>query len=33
MKLRPVGAQSFHLDGRTHMTKLIVASFNFANAP
>ena len=33
MKLRPVGAESFHANGRTvHMTKLIVAFRNFANA-
>ena len=25
MKIRPVGAESFHADGRTDMTKLIVA--------
>ena len=38
MKIRPVGAQSFHTDrqtdgranGRTAMTKLIVAFRNFA---
>jgi len=33
MKIRPVGAQFFHADGRTDMTKLIVAFGNFANAP
>jgi hypothetical protein len=37
MKLRPVGAEMFHvdrrMDGRTDMTKLIVAFRNFANAP
>jgi hypothetical protein len=33
MKFRPVGAELFHADGRTDMTKLIVASRNFANAP
>jgi hypothetical protein len=32
MKIRPVGAE-FHADGRTDMTKLIVAFRNFANAP
>ena len=30
MKNRPVGAELFHADGRTDMTKLIVA---FAKAP
>jgi hypothetical protein len=33
MKIRPVGAELFHLDGQTDMTKLIVAFRNFANAP
>jgi len=35
MKIRPVGAELFHADGRTdrHTTKLIVAFRNFANAP
>jgi Fe-S-cluster formation regulator IscX/YfhJ len=37
MKIRPVGAELFHADGRTDrqtdMTKLIVAFSNFANAP
>jgi len=37
MKLRPVGAELLHADGRTDgqtdMTKLIVAFLNFANAP
>jgi len=33
MKIRPVGAELFHADGRTDMTKLIVAFRNFANAP
>ena len=36
MKVRPVGAELFHADrrtnGRTDMTKLIVAFRNFANA-
>jgi len=32
MKLRPVGAELFHADRRTDLTKLIVASRNFANA-
>ena len=37
MKIRLVGAELFHADvradGRTDMTKLIVAFRNFANAP
>jgi hypothetical protein len=37
MKIRPVGADLFHADGRTDrqtdMTKLRVAFRNFANAP
>jgi len=33
MKIRPVGAELFHADGRTDMTKLIVASRNFTIAP
>jgi len=37
MKIRPVGAELYHVerraDGRTDMTKLIVAFRNFANAP
>jgi len=37
MKIRPVGAELFHGDGRTDgridMTKLIVAFLNFANVP
>ena len=28
-----MGAELFHVDGRTDMTKLIVAFRNFANAP
>jgi flagellar basal body rod protein FlgG len=32
MKIRPVRAELFHVDGRTDMTKLIVAFRNFANA-
>jgi len=32
MKIRPVGAELFHADGRTDMTNLIVAFPNFANA-
>ena len=33
MKIRLVGAELFHADGRTDMTKLIVAFRNFAKAP
>jgi hypothetical protein len=37
MKIRPVGAELFYADrrteGRTEMTKLIVAFRNFAKAP
>jgi len=33
MKIRPVGAELFHADGRTDMTMLIVAFREFANAP
>ena len=33
MKIRPVGAELFHVDGRTDMTKLVLAFRNFANAP
>ena len=33
MKIRPIGAELFHADGRTDMTKLIVAFRHFANAP
>jgi len=37
MKIRPLGAELFHVEGRTDrrtdMTKLIVAFRNFANAP
>jgi len=33
MKIRPVGAELFHADERTDMTKLIVVYRNFANAP
>ena len=32
MKIRPVGAELFHADGRTDMTRLTVAFLNFANA-
>jgi len=31
MKIRPAGAELFHADGRTDMTKLIAAFRNFAN--
>jgi hypothetical protein len=31
--IRPVGAELFHADGQTDMTKLVVAFRNFANAP
>jgi hypothetical protein len=33
IKILPVGAEFFHADGLTNMTKLIVAFRNFANAP
>ena len=33
MKILTVGAELFRADGRTSMTKLIVAFSNFANAP
>jgi len=33
MKMRPVGAELFHGDGRTDMTKLVDPFRNFANAP
>jgi len=33
MKIRLVGAELFHADGQTDMTKLIVAFRNSANAP
>ena len=32
MKIRSVGAELFHADGRTDMTKLTAAFRNFANA-
>ena len=32
MKIRPIGADFFHADGWTDMTKLIVAFRDFANA-
>jgi hypothetical protein len=33
MKIRPVGAELFHSDGRTDMTKITVVFRNVANAP
>jgi hypothetical protein len=33
MKIRPVGAELFHADRRTDMTKLMVVFRNFAKAP
>ena len=33
MKIRPLGADTSHVDGRTDMTKLIVAFRNSAKAP
>jgi hypothetical protein len=33
MKIRPVGTELFHADGRTDMAKLIVDLRNFAKAP
>jgi hypothetical protein len=36
VKIRPVGAEMFHVDGRktqTDMTQLTVTSHNFANMP
>jgi hypothetical protein len=33
MKIRPLGAEFFHADGDTDMSKQIVAFRNFANAP
>jgi len=33
MKIRSVGAELFHADGQTVMTKLIVAFHNVAQAP
>jgi len=33
MKIRPVGAELYHVDGRTDMTELIVAFRNYATAP
>jgi hypothetical protein len=33
MKIRPMGAELFPADGQTDMKNLIVAFWNFANAP
>ena len=33
MKMRPVGANLFHADGQTDMTKIINSFSSFANAP
>jgi len=33
LKISPLGAEFFHADGQTDMTKLIVALRNFAKAP
>jgi hypothetical protein len=33
MKIRPVGAEFFHADGQTDMTKLLITFRDFANAP
>ena len=33
MKIHALAVELFHADGRTDMTKLIVAIRNFANAP
>jgi len=33
MKIRPVGAELFHVNRRTDMTKLKVALSHFSNAP
>jgi hypothetical protein len=33
MEIRPVGAEVFHADGWTAITKLIVAFHNFAKTP
>jgi hypothetical protein len=32
MKIRPVGAELFHSDGQTEMTKVMIVLSNFANA-
>ena len=33
IKILPVGAELFHADGKTDITKLIVSFSSFANAP
>jgi len=33
MKIRPVGAELFHADGRTDVMKLIVVFLNVSKAP
>ena len=33
IKIRPVGADLFHADGRTDMMKLMATFRNFVNAP
>jgi hypothetical protein len=33
IKIRPIGADLFHADGQTDMTKLLVAFRSFTNAP
>ena len=33
MKIHPDGAELFHADGRTGLTRLVVALGKFANAP
>jgi len=33
MKIRPVGAELFHADGRTDIARVIIALGNFAKAP
>ena len=33
MKIRPVRADLYHADGRTDMTKVLVAFRKFANSP
>jgi hypothetical protein len=33
MKIRPVRAELFRVDGQTDVAKVIVASRNFANTP